>query len=380
MARRRKSFKIAPGVRVSASSRGVRTSIGNNSARVSFGSGPSYASAKVAGVRVSQRGSSAGLKKSPGGSKRPSVEGQRPPTVAELERTQRRSALEDEIEELTRIENALVTQHHEHYEPAARIMVPAPQVTDVETLSAAREVEALQGISIFRRSARKLARAEATKAALIEAQRIDSSNQALHLERQAESDKAWELLRAHDPEAVRGAFEVAFRGGATRATCVEAGSEGSKPYANVILVVGSVTDIPEKKPAVTPAGKPTTKKRTKTERNALHVEALGSTVLSVVRRSFAVVPTLETLRIAVLRHDRSDVVGEDMAAIYFARFERNDANRIQWMQVRSDEALVVAGDAQLERRGAVREVVPIVVGHEGMRRAIERFGKGELSR
>lgn len=43
---KRVSLKIAPGVRLSASSRGVRTSIGNSNARVSFGSGGTYTSAR----------------------------------------------------------------------------------------------------------------------------------------------------------------------------------------------------------------------------------------------------------------------------------------------------------------------------------------------
>jgi hypothetical protein len=49
MGRRRVSFKVAPGVRISASSKGVRTSIGSNKARVPLGGGRTSTAAKVAG-------------------------------------------------------------------------------------------------------------------------------------------------------------------------------------------------------------------------------------------------------------------------------------------------------------------------------------------
>lgn len=48
--------------------------------------------------------------------------------------------------------------------------------------------------------------------------------------------------------------------------------------------------VPERKPARTPTGKPTLKKRTKTEINRLYLEALGSNVLATVKETFAVAP------------------------------------------------------------------------------------------
>ena len=61
--------------------------------------------------------------------------------------------------------------------------------------------------------------------------------------------------------------------------------------------------MPERKPARTPTGKRTLKKRTKTEINALYLAALGSNVLATVKEAFAVAPGTDTVQLMVVRRE-----------------------------------------------------------------------------
>ncbi|MFI2705806.1 DUF4236 domain-containing protein [Cellulosimicrobium composti] len=111
----RVSFKVAPGVRISASSRGVRTSIGNSRARVSVGGGRTYTSASIAGVRVPHYHSSATRPARPRAS------------ASQLER-------ENQAEEIAKIERALTTLHLEDFPRSQPPQLPPPAPVDVQAL------------------------------------------------------------------------------------------------------------------------------------------------------------------------------------------------------------------------------------------------------
>jgi hypothetical protein len=66
------SFKVAPGVRIRASSRGIRTSVGPRAARVHFGSGRTGFSSGAGPVYTSLGGGRRG--------------GRRPPSIASYQR------------------------------------------------------------------------------------------------------------------------------------------------------------------------------------------------------------------------------------------------------------------------------------------------------
>lgn len=378
MARKRISFKVAPGVRVSASRRGVRTSIGNNSARVSFGSGPTYTSAKVAGIRVSQRGSSGSRRvpRSPSRVPQSRSAGPSQASMAQRERTRKAEVLETQIEELAATERSLTSLHHESFEPTTRLSVPQPVATNVKELSRQWQTEAVKTISVFKRYARKAARSEADHAARGEAAQIDARNWQKYREAQAEADAAWDRLQAHDPGTVVQTLDAAFGDNASEARCVDAGIEDDRWYATVVIVVGSVAVVPERVPSRTPAGKPTTKKRTKTDRNALYVKALGSTVLATVKEAFAVAPSLNEVRVVVLRRDPEAATPPSyLSAIYTAEFDRVRTQAIPWTRVDPAEVLLAADDAQLQRKGATREVAPIVIDDEALADLVDVFAQ-----
>lgn len=366
----RASFKIAPGIRISASSRGIRTSVGSSKARVSFGSGGTYTSAKVGGVRVSSsRSSSSGNHRpsaSSGGSSRPSL--------AQLERVEKAAAAEAQINELAALERSLVTIHHEEFPLARpREVSPPPPVEFPQILDHMTQ-QALAGIGVFKFAERKAAKLRAEQAAHAEAARLQSEWHRLYELHCEQAQQDWANLMEHDPETVMAALEEAFADNASEATCVDAGVEDGARYATIVIVFGSAQMVPERTPSVTPSGKPTTKKRTKGDRNALYVSALGSTVLATVKEGLAVAPRVEQFRVVVIRRDTAAATPADFVApIYSGTFKRAPLQGLPWQQIDPVAALLTAEDAAFVRKGAAGEVMPVSVEDAGLAELVEKF-------
>lgn len=354
----RVSFKIAPGLRISASSRGVRTSIGNSKARVSYGGGRTYTSAKIAGVRVSGSSSSHSNSSRSNAGAQPT----RRPTLAQLERAERAAAQDAAIEELRRLEESLVTLHHETFRPAAPQEVLAPEPVDEDAIRTEFEKSLLSKIGRFKFSERRAAKTRAAEMAVHEASRIDAANTGLYHRYCEDVRQDWDRLLNHDAETVIAALEGAYADNASEATCVDAGVEAGVRYAAVVVVFGAVDLVPERTPSVTAAGKPTTKKRNKSDRNSLYVAALGSTVLATVREGFAVAPSVDEFRIIVLRKDLNAPTPSDFVApIYVARFSRSVAEGLDWQKTDPTAALLTGQDAQFKRKGAAGDIVAIAL-------------------
>jgi hypothetical protein len=363
MGRRRVSFKVAPGVRISASSRGVRTSIGSNKARVSFGGGRTYTSAKVAGVRVSQNTYSSGrtsTRVSAGGfstgssSAAPRRTSTPRPSLAQLER----AAQTDEVQ---RIERQLTSLHLEEFPAAGPEPVPAPEPVALDPLVKAYQQDAVKDIGFFRFGQRRAAKERAKAEAGVEAARIDAHNQEIYRGLLQDAAADFQRLVEHDPDSVITAIDASFADNASESTCVDAGidEEGTK-FATVVVLFGSADLVPEKVAALTPAGKPTLRKRTKTDRNALYVRALASTVLATVREALATSSSTDEVRVVVLRRAvASGDLDQQTAPIYVATFERRLVEPTRLDRVDLDQLLVQVPDAQLVRKGVTAEVVPI---------------------
>jgi hypothetical protein len=116
---------------------------------------------------------------------------------------------------------------------------------------------------------------------------------------------------------------------------------------------------------LTIARRPTLKKRTKTDRNALYAAALGSTVLATVEEGFAVAPSVEEIRILVVcKNPQAPTPLTYLSAIYAARFRREPLQRWTWPRVDPTEALLTAPDAMLRRKGTTQEIMPLDLSDE----------------
>ncbi|HXF72743.1 MAG TPA: hypothetical protein VNO79_09070, partial [Actinomycetota bacterium] len=118
--------------------------------------------------------------------------------------------------------------------------------------------------------------------------------------------------------------------------------------------------LPERVPAVTPTGRPTTRRLTKTERNELYLGWLSSNVLATVREALAVAPGLAAVTIAVLRREGLSPFGEPvLAPVYVGTFPRAMCERIAWDRPEALDAVFHAEDASISLRGRTKELAPL---------------------
>lgn len=176
---------------------------------------------------------------------------------------------------------------------------------------------------------------------------------------QTELDREWQALLANDPETVIAVLEEAFEDNEAPAAPIDCRESG----ITVMLRFSSTEVIPERRPDVTPSGRPTLKKRSKTDRNELYLEALGSNVLATVREAFAVAPNIGEARVVVIREEVSGSHAGKLAAIYAARFDRSEARKLFSTTAPSIE-LMHADEAIINLRGQTREVSPLDLSGE----------------
>jgi hypothetical protein len=130
-------FKVAPGVRIRASSRGISAGVGPRAARVHVGNrgvGISSGVGPVSGyTHLGGRGSRKG---SGGATPRASYGGPTKASIAAREREAKVAARETDIENVKALEQALVSVHRETFPPAARVVVPPPEEVNPASIQA----------------------------------------------------------------------------------------------------------------------------------------------------------------------------------------------------------------------------------------------------
>lgn len=423
------SFKVAPGVRIRASSRGLSAGVGPRGARVHVGS---------RGVGVSSGvGPVSGYTHLGGGARRATSGGRRAsggPTKASIaahERELRAAQREADIEKVAALEASLVNVHQHSFPKAQQIELPpieevdpepirnrleqaagiptlvtelgdgeqapvAPEPEPVDRYALMREhrKQSRQGISIFklrdRIEAARAADRRAEAAAEVETERrqeargnaqarldemwaklgdaresvttqlpreIEAEKKRREVEResaQRELDAEWEKLTSNDPMTTIAVLEQAFADNEAPAAPIDCDGERTTV---VMQVSQPEAVVPERKPARTPGGKPTLKKRTKTETNALYLEALGSNVLATVKEAFAVAPGTQIVQMLVIRRETDKKHAEELVAVYVGEFDRNRyavSNRGA-----PGSALVSAPESVLNLKGKTEQVSPI---------------------
>jgi len=359
------SFKLAPGVRIRVSSRGVRTGVGPRAARIHIGGGPTRISSGVGPFSFSDTVGPAGRSRTaPSPSPAPAR-----PSLAELQRQAAAAEREQEIRSVIALEWSLLTLHLQEFTPPRRPLLPPPAPPDPAPFIAAREQQALAGLSIFDRAKRRDAQRWARDAGQHDADVQWEQTRRAHLEQQHAATQWWDKLVAHDETTVHATLEAAFEDNQSPAACIDVGKDLSTPagvrYATVLIIYGPVDLVPEKQPGITPAGRPTLHKRTQSARNDFYVQALGSTVLATVREGLAVAPSVAELRVVVLRRDPG---AADPAAylewIYAGRFPRAWVASMPWVTVNPAEALLQAPEARMQRRGAAGHVIALPLDDE----------------
>src|SRR5712671_3365778 len=134
-------FKIAPGVKIRASSRGLRASVGPRAARVHFGAG---------GTGVSTGAGPVSLYQSVGGGRgrrRGSVPSRT--SIAAHERQLRQAQKLEQAQELNAAFQAILNLHREEFTPATAPVAPPPAAVDTVGIRQRHEHAASQGLNVL---------------------------------------------------------------------------------------------------------------------------------------------------------------------------------------------------------------------------------------
>ena len=338
-------LRIAPGVRISASSRGIRAGVGPRAARVHVGSG-GVGLSTGAGPLTYYTGASGSRRRSSGTG-----------SLAAYERQIREAERLDAIEEIASLERKLVSAHLETFSPAAPPEAPPPAPVDRRGLQKQAEKEALREVPRFRLAGRKAAKERAAAKAEEEFRAAENARREAWEQQQAELSTVWNKLQASDPETVIATVEQAFADNETPAAPI--GCTGDQ--LAVVMVYPPPDFLPDKKPAVTPSGRPTLHKRNKTERNQLYAESLASAILVTIKEAFAVAPAINAVAVLVTRKDQGRDFKTWLSAIYCGAFARSDLDMLSWDEVHPLRELYRSSDVRFERKGTTAEVVPLKV-------------------
>lgn len=433
----RKSFKVAPGVRISASPRGISAGVGPRAARVHVGPRGVGVSSGVGPVSTySHLGGGRGSRGSRSGGSRPR-HGATKASIAAREREAKAAAREADIERVAALEKALTALHVASFPEAERIVLPPPDEVDPQPIEAERAAasgipqlvvatgggevppvaadpepvdryelmrehrkRARAGIPFWRIgeqiAAARDADAKAEIAAEAEAKRrleerqreqerlddlwsrlqaarsrvadevvlaVEAETKRRADERASEQtvlDDEWQKLNENDPSVTLRVLEEAFADNEAPAAAINC--DGSHTTV-VMQFVQPEAIVPERKPARTPTGKPTLKKRTKTEINALYLDALGSNVLATVKETFAVAPGTDTVQMLVVRRETDKKHAGQLKAIYVGEFDRASYASASGSR-KPGRALELAAESVLNLKGKTEAVSPIDLAGE----------------
>lgn len=349
------SVKLAPGVRVRASSRGIRTSVGPRAARIHVGAGRTGFSTGAGPV---------GYYTNVGSSRSRS----RPSTGSvnrQLAAAARQQAAADKLSQARQLADALIaiTQiHHEEFPAATRPLAPPPSPVDENEIHK-RHRKAAKGVtSLFAFSARKQALADANLSAAAEIAAETTRRLADQDRQQVELDSWWAALERCEPEVVLETLIAAFEDNEAAATAV--GVDAAE--VSLVVLVPSESAIPDRKPTTTQAGNLSLKKLTKTEVADFYKMLVCGHMLVTLREAFAVVPRLTTARIVAIRASETDAYGNRKPEVLMAgRCERSALDGVRWKDANSTR---IVNDCITEKvvlqKGATSALQPVPMTKE----------------
>ena len=332
------SARLAPGVRVSVSGRGLRAHLGPRAARLHVGAGGAGVSTGVGPLTVY----------------RP-LEGDR----GRRRRTPDRGSAAAQIAEAL----AAVGNLHRHaFAEAVRPQAPAPEVPSMAALEAEARRDEYVGVPWWQLSARAAARRRARAAAQQNRSRLRAEAQARRDRLQEELDAHWQALLDNEPEAVLAALAKAFED--NEAPVAPVGSSGDEVVL-VVLVPGPDV-LPDRYPTTTAAGDLSLERPTRTTVAGWYRQLVAGHAVVSAREAFAVCPGLDAARVVVLRDEGADAYGGPRARPVLAtRFTREALSAIRWETVTAWDVVEDAGTETLTKeRGATRELQPLDLEHE----------------
>jgi hypothetical protein len=353
------SVRIAPGVRVRASSRGVRASFGPRVARVhvgagrtafSTGAGPfTYHTSTGEARRQSSRSTSGGHQTATGAS-----------TVGSTSRATMTLAQAAKAQKTGRVQQAIdtiVSIHRQSFTPAEKPLSPPPPLVDAGAIRRQYVTAGTKGLSIFDWKARKAAKEQAAvEAEAAIQQEVDRLRQQF-AQYQVELDSWWSRLLANEPEVVQHELAKAFED--NEAAAAPLGVSDSE--ATLVVLLPGEDAIPAKTPSITRAGNPSLKNMTKRDHDLFYNVLAAGYALVTIKEAFAVAPSVDSVRIVAVRAIGTDAYGAKKGEVLVAaRIRRERLADVQWASVDAPTILAdIADELVMNQKGAAKTLTPL---------------------
>jgi len=346
-------IKIAPGVRIRVSSRGVRTSIGPRIARVHVGAGRTGFSTGVGPFTYYTSGGKRYRTSSGGGgySSYYSNYG----TSGRTQYEKREAAVE--------IEKALklwTMAHLRDFPAATKAMAKMDSVASLAEILKIEKKKQLVGISLFKFAERKVAKELALTIASEDKAHRDSAALSKQIQEQEEIDEAWQHLVECEPSRVFEVITAAFGDNESKAAVIDV----EDTAAEIITLVPAIDVIPEKDRGTTAAGNLSVKNMTVGARNSYYLELFQSQTLATVKEAFAVAPGLTHVKIVVIRAEQTTGQNEAFECLGFGTFARSALKSALQLQRTTGSAIYAASSDWRQNTNAKLQVLALNLAKE----------------
>jgi hypothetical protein len=262
----------------------------------------------------------------------------------------------EELQALVEQLDRMLTVHQRSFPVSERPVAPPPEPADVRALERARRKEQRRGIPLYRLSNRRAARRRARELAEEDARREAEARESARAQTQAEYDAAWQRLLENDRPTVLATLEASFAD--NEAPAVAVNCEDGR--VTIVMLMESEEAVPERRPTVTPTGRPSSKKLNQTERSELYQAWISSNLLATVKEAFAVAPGLRAATVVVLRRSPPNPFGEvEVDAVYCGTFSRERFEKLRFEQPGMLDAIFHAEDVRLNAKGRSKRMAPI---------------------
>ena len=347
------SVRVAPGVRIRASTRGVRTSLGPRVARVHVGSGRPGVSTGVGPV-----GYYTSIGSRPPSARRTThTPGPAATTAAGARAAEKQAQAEALAKELHRIANL----HRESYAPAQAQRATPPPKVDIAPIKAEHARQARAATSIFDRTARRAALEDGVGRAQAEAHARIERFAHQYAAWQAELNAEWASLMSNSPTTVMEVLARTFED--NLAVAAPLGVNGAE--VSLLVVVPGPAALPSRQPAITAAGNLSLKKLTMRESAALYKAIVGGHALATVRETFAVAPRIASARVVVARQGGADTFGVARPEVLLAATFTRDLDAVRWATADAWQVIQDASDQLVAvEKGVTRGLVPVDLSKE----------------
>ncbi len=299
-------FRLAPGIRLGVTQRGLRASLGPRSARLHVGAGRPGLSTGAGPLTYYQPLSGSSGSSGAAGK-------------AKLLQAQQVNAVWDR----------LLNVQHDAFGPAKPKVIAPPVPPSLREYTRDQIKIALRGTPWWRLLARHHRKTEVRRQAAADYSGVVDRIAQDYQQAQDCEQQRWNLLLANDPLVTMQQLDEAFADNDMPSTPI--GIEGTE--ASIAVLAPAASSLPERIGGVTDAGNVSLRRVPKGQRESLATSITCGYAVVTAREAFAVAPALMSVRIVVLRQPETPAAnGAQLTCVLAVRWERSSLEGETWLQ------------------------------------------------